>query len=355
MNSAVSLPAAGVASSNPRRAAVSTALAAVGIVFGDLGTSPLYTYQTIVSSVGGHASVPVAMGLLSLVVWALIITVFDQVLRVRHARRQPWRRRHPGADVAVGRQPDRRAVGRLRQRDCHGLVWRGADLWRRRHHARDLGLSALEGVNVVDRRVQALCHARRTGRSCWPCSQRSARDRAASVGPSGRSCCCGSSTIAVLGLAASSQRPRSYWPSIRATRSASCRTSGLRFSCWAACFSASPAARRCTPTWDTSARSPIRSSWYCIVLPALLLSYAGQTALLIEQPMLDGNPFFQLAPDWAIYPLVVLATVATIIASQAIITGSFSMTRQAMQLGWLPGVNIRQTSDDVTARSTCPW
>ncbi len=75
MNSAVSLPTAGVASPNPRRTAVSTALAAVGIVFGDLGTSPLYTYQTIVSSVGGHASVPVAMGLLSLVVWALILTV----------------------------------------------------------------------------------------------------------------------------------------------------------------------------------------------------------------------------------------------------------------------------------------
>src|SRR5260370_20352674 len=75
MNSAVSLPTAGVASRNQRRAPVATALAAVGIVFGDLGTSPLYTYQTIVSSVGGHASVPVAMGLLSLVVWALILTV----------------------------------------------------------------------------------------------------------------------------------------------------------------------------------------------------------------------------------------------------------------------------------------
>src|SRR5260370_41982823 len=75
MNSAVSLPTAGVASPNPRRTAVSTALAAVGIVFGDLGTTPLYTYQTIVSSVGRHAAVPVAMGLLSLVVWPLILTV----------------------------------------------------------------------------------------------------------------------------------------------------------------------------------------------------------------------------------------------------------------------------------------
>jgi KUP system potassium uptake protein len=93
-------------------------------------------------------------------------------------------------------------------------------------------------------------------------------------------------------------------------------------------------------------RGPIRRSWYCIVLPALLLSYAGQTALLIEKKSISGNPFFLLAPGWAVYPLVLLATIATIVASQAIITGSFSMTRQAMQLGWLPGVNIRQTSDE---------
>ncbi|HTB86302.1 MAG TPA: KUP/HAK/KT family potassium transporter, partial [Steroidobacteraceae bacterium] len=92
-------------------------------------------------------------------------------------------------------------------------------------------------------------------------------------------------------------------------------------------------------------KGPIRRSWYSVVLPALLLSYAGQTAFLIDKGTVTGNPFFQIAPTWSVYPLVVLATLATIIASQAIITGSFSMTRQAMQLGWLPGVAIRQTSD----------
>jgi KUP system potassium uptake protein len=86
----------------------------------------------------------------------------------------------------------------------------------------------------------------------------------------------------------------------------------------------------------------------------LLLCYAGQTALLIEKPTISGNPFFQLAPRWAVYPLVVLATIATVIASQAIITGSFSMTRQAMQLGWLPGVNIRQTSDETYGQIYVP-
>jgi KUP system potassium uptake protein len=101
-------------------------------------------------------------------------------------------------------------------------------------------------------------------------------------------------------------------------------------------------------------KGPIRWSWYAIVLPALLLSYAGQTGLLMQAGQVVGNPFFKLAPAWSIYPLVVLATIATIIASQAIITGSYSMTRQAMQLGWLPGVAIRQTSDRVYGQIYVP-
>ena len=102
-------------------------------------------------------------------------------------------------------------------------------------------------------------------------------------------------------------------------------------------------------------RNPIRSSWYCVVLPALLLCYAGQTALLIENPALEGNPFFKLAPGWAVVPLVLLATLATIIASQAIITGAFSLTRQAMQLGWFPGLHIRQTSDEEYGQIYVPF
>ena len=93
-------------------------------------------------------------------------------------------------------------------------------------------------------------------------------------------------------------------------------------------------------------RNPIRAAWYGLVLPALLLSYAGQTALLMQGGVpAGGNPFWLVIPHWAVVPMVVLATAATIIASQAIITGAFSLTRQAMQLGWLPGLAIRQTSD----------
>ena len=92
-------------------------------------------------------------------------------------------------------------------------------------------------------------------------------------------------------------------------------------------------------------RSSIRVAWYCVVLPALLLSYAGQVAGLLDPASPRVNPFFLIVPQWALYPMVVLATFATIIASQAIITGAFSLTRQGMQLGWFPGLNIRQTSD----------
>jgi KUP system potassium uptake protein len=102
-------------------------------------------------------------------------------------------------------------------------------------------------------------------------------------------------------------------------------------------------------------RNPIRTSWYGLVLPALLLNYAGQVALYLGDPVVEGNPFFRLAPSWSVYPLVGLATIATIIASQAIITGSFSLTRQAMQLGWFPGVRIRQTSSEEYGQIYVPF
>jgi K+ transporter len=85
------------------------------------------------------------------------------------------------------------------------------------------------------------------------------------------------------------------------------------------------------------------------------LNYSGQTALPFEHRAIGGNPFFRLAPGWAIFPLVALASVATIIASQAIITGSFSLTRQAMQLGWFPGMRIRQTSADENGQIYVPF
>lgn len=93
-------------------------------------------------------------------------------------------------------------------------------------------------------------------------------------------------------------------------------------------------------------RRPIRLTWFAVVLPALVLNYFGQGALLLGNPEAAHNPFYRLAPSWALYPLVFLATAATIIASQAVISGSFSLTRQAIQLGYSPRMAIEHTSSD---------
>ncbi len=91
-------------------------------------------------------------------------------------------------------------------------------------------------------------------------------------------------------------------------------------------------------------RRPIRIVWYVIVLPSLLLNYLGQGALLIENPAAAENPFYRLAPGWALYPLIALATCAATIASQALISGAYSLTMQAIQLGFLPRLKIEHTS-----------
>ena len=91
-------------------------------------------------------------------------------------------------------------------------------------------------------------------------------------------------------------------------------------------------------------RRPIRVSWFAVVFPALILNYLGQAALIVEHPEVISNPFYLLAPAWAQLPLVVLATVATIIASQAVISGAFSVSRQAVRLGYLPQLTVRHTS-----------
>jgi KUP system potassium uptake protein len=91
-------------------------------------------------------------------------------------------------------------------------------------------------------------------------------------------------------------------------------------------------------------RRPIRLAWYWVVLPALLLNYFGQGALIIHRPEAVDNPFFRMVPGWALYPVVVIGTMAAVIASQALITGAYSLTMQAVQLGYIPRVQIDHTS-----------
>jgi len=100
--------------------------------------------------------------------------------------------------------------------------------------------------------------------------------------------------------------------------------------------------------------APIRRAWFLVVFPALVLNYLGQAALLIRQPGTMQAPFFHLAPDWAAMPLVILATVATIIASQAVISGTFSLTRQAIQLGQLPRMRVIFTQAEESGQVYLP-
>jgi KUP system potassium uptake protein len=102
-------------------------------------------------------------------------------------------------------------------------------------------------------------------------------------------------------------------------------------------------------------KKPIRVAWFSVVMPCLTLNYFGQGALLLADPAAVENPFFRMAPEWMLLPLVGLATMATVIASQALITGAFSVTKQAMQLGYLPRLNVRHTSVRDTGQIYLPF
>ena len=102
-------------------------------------------------------------------------------------------------------------------------------------------------------------------------------------------------------------------------------------------------------------KKPIRLAWFSVVMPSLVLNYFGQGALLLNNPAAVKNPFYLMAPEWALLPLVCLATMATVIASQALITGAFSVTKQAIQMGYLPRLNIQHTSVRDTGQIYMPF
>ncbi|GAC1338001.1 MAG: potassium transporter Kup [Acetobacteraceae bacterium] len=345
-------PTAPVASTD-RPITLSAGLAALGIVYGDLGTSPLYTYQTIVTLVGGHPSPEAALGLLSLVIWSLLITVSIKycvfVMRADHhgeggilalmalVTRGGGGTGRAGALLVMGLFGAALIYG-------DGIITPAISV-----------LSALEGINVVTDAFKpyVLPAALVILLGLFTAQTRGTASIGRVFGPV---MLVWFAVIAALGLFGIFRHP-GVLAAVNPLHAFSFLASqGWRsFVVLGGVFLAVTGGEALYADMGHIGRNPIRSAWYAIVLPALLLSYAGQTAILIETPALDGNPFFKLAPSWAVLPLVGLATLATIIASQAIITGAFSLTRQAMQLGWFPGLKIRQTSADEYGQIYVPF
>jgi KUP system potassium uptake protein len=330
---------------------VPTALLALGIVYGDLGTSPLYTLQTIVHIMGDQFTAEAALGSLSLIFWALIVTI-----SVKYC-------------LFVMRADNHGEGGILALMTMTGAHWAGHGRW-----LIIIGLfgaaliygdgiitpaisvlSAVEGLNVATgvfkpytmpiAVVILIClfaiQSRGTG----------------SVGKAfGPVMFVWFATIAILGIFGIVRHPEVLGALNPVHGFKLLTTHGfLGFTVLGGVFLALTGGEALYADMGHIGRNPIRVSWYFFVLPALVLNYAGQIGNFLGTPDLQTNPFFKLAPDWSIYPLVALATLATIIASQAIITGSFSMTRQAMQLGWFPGVRINQTSAEEYGQIYVPF
>jgi KUP system potassium uptake protein len=340
------------AAQGAKKAAPLAALTALGIVYGDLGTSPLYTLQTVIQATGSHVSASAALGLLSLLFWTLIITISIKycifVMRAdNHGEggilalmslvgANDWRR---GAYLFAG-------MGLLGAALIYGdgVITPAISV-----------LSALEGVNVATSAVKPyiLPIALVILLSLFAAQKLGTQKIGGAFGPI---MLIWFVTIGLLGLGGVLRHPTVLaavnpvygFDYLVHSGAKSLLILGGVFLC-------ATGGEALYADMGHIGKFPIRLAWYVIVLPALVLSYAGQTAILMDANGSGAvNPFFQLAPSWGLYPLVALATVATVIASQSIITGAFSMTRQAVQLGWLPQFNIRQTSDEVYGQIYVP-
>jgi len=319
-------------------------LAALGVVFGDIGTSPLYAVKETFSPVHGIPLTPAAiLGGLSIIFWSLIIVVsVKYVVLVMRADN-----RGEGGTMALLALAANALKGRPKLRNFVVLLGlAGASLF--------LGetvltpaisvVSAIEGLEVgtplFKRWVLPIAVVVLIGLFAL---QRLGTARVGAL--FGPVCLLWFAALGAAGLwniwlnpeVLAALDPRHAWSflSIHAVAS---------FVILGAVLLAFTGTESLYADMGHFGKWPIRIGWFAIVLPALALNYFGQGALLIANPAAIDNPFYLSFPAWALYPMVVLATAATVIASQASITGTASLTRQAVQLGYLPRFNIVQTS-----------
>ncbi|WP_169307392.1 potassium transporter Kup [Chitiniphilus eburneus] len=320
-------------------------LAALGVVYGDIGTSPLYTLKECLN---GHVPLPIVpenvLGMLSMVFWGLMLVVsVKYVVLILRADN-----RGEGGVLALMALALREAgTGSRKALFFTALGIFGASLFYGDSIITPAisVLSALEGIGVVSHRLDPyivpitivvlivlfVLQARGT----------------ASMGKLfGPVMLLWFVTLGLLGLYQVVQSP--------GVLAAINPIYALRFvvhHAWqafvllGAVVLALTGAEALYADMGHFGRPAIRRAWFGLVLPSLVLNYFGQGALLLANPKAIANPFFLLAPSWGVLPLVVLATVATVIASQAVISGAYSMTSQAIQLGFAPRMDIEHTSD----------
>lgn len=320
---------------------------ALGVVFGDIGTSPLYALRESFAEHHGRQLVvdeATVLGLLSLVFWALLIIIsIKYLLFVMRADNQ-------GEGGILALTALVRPMGSLLEGSTRWLVLLGL-----------FGASLLYGDGMITPAISVLSAVEGTTvvtenleRYVIPISivilvglfavQR--RGTAAVGKVFGPIMAVWFATLATLGLVHIADDPKVFTAiSPHHAVSFVARHGLLGFYALGAVFLVVTGGEALYADMGHFGRKPITRAWYVLVLPALLLNYFGQGAMLLSDPSTVDNPFYRMAPRWALWPLVVLATMATVIASQALISGAFSLTRQAVQLGYLPRVRIDHTSE----------
>jgi KUP system potassium uptake protein len=343
-----------------RRAAAQTALAvgALGVVFGDIGTSPLYTVQTLFNPGDPHpvkVSHDSIFGAISLIFWSVtIIVTITYVLLVMQADNDG-----EGGIMALIALIRRRALpgGHRAKAVLAGLGIFGASLF--------FGdsmitpaisvLSAVEGVKVAAPSVSGLV---------IPITvaiivvlflvQRLGTDAVGRVfGPVMAVWFTVLGVLGVQGIAAHPVILEALSPSYALGFLSG--HFGTAFFSLTAVVLAVTGAEALYADMGHFGREPVRRAWLLLVFPACILNYLGQGALILGRPASISNPFFLLAPGWARLPMVFLATVATVIASQAVISGAFSVAHQAGRLGYLPRLRIQYTSAQIMGQIYIPW
>jgi KUP system potassium uptake protein len=318
-------------------------LGSIGVVYGDIGTSPLYALrESLAHSVKADAMTEEAViGAISLLIFALLFTVtLKYVLFLMRADN-----RGEGGTLSLMALAESCVGGRSLTIFLLGVA--GAALFSGDAIITPAisVLSAIEGLSLVTDRLSGYVIPITLAiliTLFWVQKRGTARV-AALFGPI---MVVFFAVIAALGAMHIGDAPQVLWAfDPRSGLGFLLEHGWLGFAVLGSVFLGVTGAEALYADMGHFGRFPIQAAWLGFVLPALLLNYLGQGALLLSRPEAVDNPFFLLAPDWALLPLVILSTVATVVASQAVITGAFSIVRQAIQLGLLPRLDIIHTSE----------